>query len=211
MVGGASASIGARAGGVGADGWAQRHPRAAQAETAFRRQRRAIRKDFGRSDVTAGTPETRFHASRTRQGSLARMFVAGDLSADELAWAVEIAGVAERIGGEVRLRTMSVETRVDTSRTHDAFFESLGAVRREVAYGRWRASLDRLGMSGKAVVLEMIVEDAGLSVAAKRWGMRNARAKQLLGHALGLWPAFISAAVREIDAADVVAAHAGLI
>ena len=192
---------------VAADQWARRHPRRAAEETALGRERRAIRKEFGRSDVTPGTPETRFRASRTQQGSLARLFVAGDISLDQLQAAAEIAGVADRLGADVQVRTTSVETRVDVSRAHDgAFFESLGAVRREVAYRRWCAALPEPG-----VVLAMIVEDVGVREAAKRWRMRNSRAKQLLGYALDRWFDTIGTVVKEIDAADVLAAHAGLI
>lgn len=193
----------AQLGGVAAS-YAAKHPRRAAEEAALVRQRRTIRKEFGRNDVAAGTPETRYHASRTQQGSLARMFVAGDLTLDQLTAAAEIAGVAERIGSDVRVRTTSVETRVDVSRSHDgAFFESLGAVRREVAYTRWRAALPSPG-----VVLAMIVEDIGVRAAAKRWRMRDARAKQLLGHALDRWFDTIGAVAQEIDADAVLGAQA---
>lgn len=194
-----------------ADDWAARHPRRAAEEIAFGRERRTIRKDFGRSDVTPGTPETRFRASRTRQGALARLFMTGAIDLDQLTAAAEIAGIAERLGRDVQVRTTSVETRVDVSRSHDgAFFEGLRAVRAEVAYTRWRGSLDRLGMSGKSVVLAMIVEDVGLAEAARRGRMRNSGALALLIRALDLWFETIGAVVKEIDEADVLAAHAGL-
>jgi hypothetical protein len=191
--------------------WAGLHPRRAAQEQALGRERRTIRKEFGRNDVTPGTPETRFRASRTHQGALARLFMAGDITLDQLSASAEIAAVAERIGSEVRVRTTSVETRVDVSRAHDgAFFESLGAVRREVAYTRWRASLDCLGKGGKPVVLAMIIEDVGVRAAAQRCGMRDARAKRLLGLALDLWFAVIGAVVKEIDREDLDFVHARL-
>lgn len=186
--------------------YARLHPRRAAEETALARQRRTIRKEFGRSDITPGTPETRFHASRTRQGALARLFVSGAITLDQLTAAAEIAGIAARIGSDVQLRTTSVETRVDVSRSYDAtFFESLRAVRGEVAYTRWRAALPHPGL-----VLAMIVEDVGMAAAARRWRMREPRAKRLLGQALDRWFETIGAVVREIDARDLELAHARL-
>jgi hypothetical protein len=197
--------VGRRSDKIAAD-YARRHPARAAAETALGRERRTIRKEFGRSDVTPGTPETLFRASRTRQGALARLFVGGVITLDQLQAAAEIAGVAERLGADVQVRTTSVETRVDVSRSYDsAFFESLGTVRREVAYRRWCAALPEPG-----VVLAMIVEDIGVRAAAQRWRMRDARAKRLLGHALDRWFDTIGTVAKEIDAADVLAAHAGL-
>jgi hypothetical protein len=190
----------------GAGEWADRHPQRAAEETALRRERRTIRKDFGRSDVTAGTPETRYRASRTRQGSLARMFVAGDIDQHQLAAAADIARVAETLASDVRLRTISLETRVDGGSSRDAgFFEALGAVRREIAYTRWRRALPNPGP-----VLAMIVDDLGVREARKRWRMSDARAKALLVAALDLWAETVARAVKEIDAADLLAAQAGL-
>lgn len=187
------------------DPWAQRHPDRAREETALRRQRREIRKEFGK--VTYGTPETRFHASRVVQGCLARLYLAGDLSIEQLSASQEIATVYNRIASGVTIGTMSMETRVDQSGRGDGvFFEQLGAVRREVAYGRWRAALPN-----PFPVLEMIVEDLGISAAAKRWRMRNTGAKAMLCHALDLWPAMVEQACREVREADLLAAQAGIL
>jgi hypothetical protein len=185
--------------------WASRHPGRAASERRARQHNRAVQKDF--AHATFGTPETRFHASRTRQGALARMYVAGELSADELAASTEILAVHERIGRDVTCRTMSLETRVDISTNADArIFEKLGQVRAEVAYSTWRRSLPCPGL-----VLAVIVQDIGISVVARHWRMRNARARQLLTSALDTWRRAQDDACRDIDADRLTAVHAGLI
>lgn len=189
------------------DAWARRHPARALAEQQLRRQQRAIRKGFGRNEAAAGTPETRFHASHTQQGALARMFMAGHIDADQLASSAEIAAIGERIASDVRIRTVSLETRVDTSGMFgERVFETLAAVRHEQAYGTWRATLPNPG-----VVLAMIVDDLGVRAAAQRWRMRDAKARRLLIEALDAWPGHIAHAVRTIEDAEVAAAQAGLI
>ena len=112
-----------------------------------------------------------------------------------------------RIVRDVTIGTTSLETRVDQSRRGEAaFFEQLGAVRREVAYGKWREALPE-----PAPVLAMVIEDLGVSRAAKRWRMRNSRAKKLLGEALDLWRDMLDDAYRAIREADLLAARAGLL
>lgn len=160
-----------------------------------------------------GTPETHAQASRKRQGALARLYASGAISVDQLGAAEEIAAVAERICSDVTVQTVSLETRVDNGGGRDgAFFEALGQVRREVAYGQWRASLPGIcdGVS-VAVVLDMIVGDVGVSVAARVHHVHVRRARRLLGEALDLWPGFYWNAVREVDEATLMAAHAGLL
>jgi len=154
-----------------------------------------------------GTPQTLEHASRTQQGALARLHLSGAIDAEQLASAAMIASVAERIAGDVTVRTASLDSRVDTTRMGDGFWEALGAVRLEVAYTRWRAQL----RGSAAVVLDMIVEDIGLTIAAKRHRIHNRRARQLLIDALDAWPKYLGEARKEVDPATIAAAHAGIL
>lgn len=183
--------------------WDARHPVKAAEERALRKQRRQIRKEFGHK--VNGTPETHFHAASTRQGAIARLYRSGKLFIDELARAVEIAATARRLSAEVSLRCVSLETRVDVSRHDHAFFEALGAVRREVAYRRWRAMLPRPGP-----VVAMILDDVGATRAARQARMRRAGVIMLLCEALDLWGQLMADATHDIDEATLLAAQAGL-
>lgn len=180
------------------DCWAARHPGPARSERALRKAEAAAVRDFGHK--VNGTTETHAKAARTRQGAVARLFQAGDLSIDQLGSAQEIAAAAEAIGRGLGVRTVSLETRVDGGRRDGAFFEALGAVRRELAYTAWRAALRRQLPPGLApAVLAVVVDDLGVSLAAKRWRMRNAAMKALLRRALELWPGLLRAAREAID------------
>lgn len=156
-----------------------------------------------------GTPETHEHAARTNQGALARLWQSGAIDAEQLASAVEISSVAERIAADVAVKTASLETRIDSSRHGDGtFFEQLGQVRREVAYTRWRTLVG----APIAAVLDMIVGDAvGFTVVASRYRMHHRRAKKLLIDALDLWPIAMGTACREIDHEALQAAQARLL
>lgn len=156
------------------------------------------------------TPETRARAraAATRQGSLARLHQSEAINAEQLAAAVEIATVHERIGADVAVRTASLEARVDHGARDDgAFWEALGQVRREVAYTRWRQAL----RGSAATVLDMIAGDEGLTIVARRYRMHHRRAKTLLVEALDLWLRMIGDAVREVDEATLAAARAGIL
>lgn len=154
-----------------------------------------------------GTPQTLEHASGTQQGALARLHLSGAIDAEQLASAAMIAGVAERIAHDVTVRTASFDSRVETNRMGDGFWEALGAVRPEVAYTRWRSQLRGSG----AIVLDMIVENIGLTIAAKRHRIHNRRARHLLIDAPDAWPKYLGEARKEVDAATLVAAHAGIL
>ncbi|BBC72904.1 conserved hypothetical protein [Altererythrobacter sp. B11] len=183
----------------------RRHPAKAREETALRKANRRLQADWGHK--RAGTPETHEKASRVQQGALARLFMAGSISADQLAWAAEIRVVAERIGADVAIGTVSLETRVDTSRSFDGtFFEKLGAVRAEVAYTAWRASLAK-----PAPVLAMIVEDMACLRAARLFHMRTETARRLLTEALDAWPDFSRMACDSVDEATLLAAQAAIL
>ncbi len=186
-------------------GFVARHPEKAREERELRRQNRAAQRDFGHK--RNGTTQTHQHAERTRQGSLARMFEAGQISINELAAACEIQAVFERLSRDVSVATASLETHVDQSRWFDGtFFEKLGAVRAEVAYGRWRASLDH-----PAAVLAMVAGDVPVSVAATAYCMRTATARKTLIEALRAWSDEVGRACKEIDAGDLAAMQAGLL
>jgi hypothetical protein len=185
--------------------WAARHPARARDERQLRKFNAAVRKDFGHK--VNGTPETCARASVTRQGAVARLFEAGDIDAEQLGAAQSIAQTHARITGDVTINTSSFETRVDQSgRFGDVFYEKLGAVRAEVAYSGWRQALPH-----PALVLAVIVEDQGISIIAKRFGMRNARAKKILIDALDLWRSFSIDACKTIDDATLAAAQAGFL
>lgn len=185
--------------------YSARHPERAREERQLRQAQARLGKDWRHK--REGTPETHERASRTVQGALARLYMSGAIDAHQLAAAAEIARVHAQIVREVVPATVSLETRVDQSCSgHGAFYEALGRVRAEVAYSRWRAALQKPG-----VVLAMIVEDVGVSVAARRFGMRNGSAKAALINALDRWPGEMEAARRDIDAAELAAAQAGLL
>lgn len=190
--------------------WARRHPDAAAAERKLRKSRiRALERWKHKND---GTPETHEHASRTRQGALARLYRDGGIDGEQLAAALEIAAVHERIGADVAVKTASLETRVDMTRLGDgSFYERLAQVRREVSYTRWRTEV--AGPIG--AVLAMIVgeggEAIGFSIVARRYRMHKRRAKRLLVDALDLWWRIHGAVRKEIDDASLAAAHAGIL
>lgn len=182
--------------------WARMHPNAAATERRLRKSRAELLSNWKHKNE--GTPETHEQASRRNQGALAALYKNGSIDAEQLASAVEIAMVADRIGADVAVRTSSVETRVDVTRLGDgSFFERLGQVRREQAYTRWRAQLRQ-----PAPVLEMLVgEPVGFTIVAARYRMHNRKAKRLLIDALDLWPQILGAVCKEIDEKDLAAAH----
>jgi hypothetical protein len=184
--------------------FARRHPERAAEERKMRQAQAALGPEWRHK--REGTPETHEKAARTVQGALSRLYMGGAIDADQLACAAAIARVHAQIVRDVVPATVSLETRVDQSGRGDgAFYEALGRVRAEVAYSWWRGSLQKPG-----VVLAMIAEDVGVSVAARRFGMRSATAKALLIDALDRWPGAMDGARRSVDAADLAAAQAGL-
>ncbi|QSR16050.1 hypothetical protein [Novosphingobium sp. KA1] len=185
--------------------WAERHPRQARDEEQLQRYNASTKKNWAHR--TSGTPETHAKAAATRQGAVARLFETGDIDAFQLSAAVSIAATHARITGDVTVSTVSFETRVDQSGRADAsFFEKLGTVRAEVAYTNWRRRIEH-----QALVFAILIDDVGISIAAKRFGMRNARAKKILIDALDLWEQFSIEACKSIDDATLLAAQAGIL
>lgn len=164
----------------------------------------AMREAWGHK---AGTPETHAHAAATRQGALARLAKSGTIDAQQLASAEEIAAIAHRIRAGVAMRTMSMETRVDRTPMFDVrIHESLNAVRAEMAFTRWRAGLGH----DRQAVLDMIVDDVGVTHVASRYRVHARRARRMLIDALDRWPPLMIAACRAVDDRDLTFAHAQL-
>lgn len=186
--------------------WARRHPKVAREQRALRKGRAELLDRWKHKNE--GTPETHERASKRNQGALVQLYKHGTIDADQLAAAVEIATIVERIGRDVAVKTASLETRVDVTRLGDgSFFERLGQVRREVAYTRWRAEVR--GPLG--AVLDMIVgEPVGFTIVARRYRMHNRRARQLLIDALDLWPRILGNVCKEVDEKSLNTAHARL-
>lgn len=179
--------------------WARRHRHRAFEELELREEARIV--DSWRKHEAHGTAETLIKASRSSIGTLARMYSDGHLTIDQLAWSEEIRRVAEYIGRDVAIGTISFETRVDNGFTgHRMAEESLGRVRAEVAYSRWRQQLRAPGP-----VLAMIVEDRGVSGVGREFRMRNATARALLVDALDAWPDCYGWARDRVDEDDIVA------
>lgn len=183
------------------DWWARAHPARAADEARLGAQVALI--ESWRRHEAHGTPETLLKAGWVQQGALARLYMNGHLSIDQLAWAQEIRVVAERIGRDVAIGSISLETRVDNGRdlTRQAW-ESLGKVRAEVAYTRWRAQLGK-----PAPVLAMIVEDRACRAVAKAFRMRDVAARRLLTDALDAWPGCYQDAADRVDAEDLEAVY----
>jgi hypothetical protein len=158
-----------------------------------------------------GTPETYANAARTRQGPLARLYMAGGLTIDQLAWSVEIAMVAEQIERDVDPGIVSYEPRIDDSRygkIKASLVEGIMRVRREVAYTHWRGWLPQ----PKRAVLDMIVGDPKpFSMVAREYGIGHRVAKRRLIEALDRWPDALTKAEDEVDDATLVAAYAGIL
>lgn len=132
-----------------------------------------------------GTAETHDHLDRelARPGSLARLLTVGTIDKDQLAAAIAIRDAHGRVTAAVRVRTASLEARVDSSSHGKAEGEQLGAVWAELAYTWWRSAIAPFG----DLLLAVIVDDVGLTIAARRHGLGMARARRLLTEALDLW------------------------
>lgn len=190
----------------------KRHKHVALAERGFRKERAERERAHAKRDKLndVATPETRAKAAKVHQGSLARLYEGGHITIEQLAASQQIRGVAERLGRDVAIGTVSLETRVDQSRSGTgAFFEALGAVRAEVAYKRWCAWLASRGGGGP--IIAMVVDDLAVSRVARHWGMRTATARKQLSAALDRWADIIGQVCREIEEPDLLAMQAGLV
>ena len=181
-----------------------RHPEVARALRKMRKAQAGMKERHGHK--REGTLETLEKHSKKQDGALARLFVNGHLTIDQLAWAEEIRAVVNRIARDVSFGSISLETRVDNggNRAKRAV-ESLGRVRAEVAYTHWRQSLSK-----PAAVLAMIVDDVACATAAKQFRMRQETARRLLTQALDVWPDFHRDARDAVSEEDVALIHARL-
>lgn len=156
-----------------------------------------------------GTAETHEYAAKTRQGALARLFMAGYITSEQLGWACEIASVAETIEADVAVRGQSYEMRVDCSGSGrlGALETNIIKVRREIAYGWWR---ERIPHPKRAILDMLIGEPASYSTTALRYGVGKRRARKLLVDAIDLWPEAMRYAEGAVDEGELIAANAGL-
>lgn len=132
-----------------------------------------------------GTPETHEHAAAARQrpGSLARLYEAGTIDKDQLAAADQIAEAYRAITADVRVRTASLETRIDGGGFGRAEQLAIAQVHADLAYTWWR---DAVGPCADAM-LQVIVHDVGLTIVARNGGFGMIRARRMLTDALDLW------------------------
>lgn len=154
------------------------------------------------------TPETLAHAERHHVDSLVQMERNGTINREQLEWAAEIANVHRSIESDVTIGNASLEARVDCSGSgKDVVGEGVRRVRLHMAYGDWRSALPL----PKQLVLDMIVGDrVGYTVAAKRYGVGDRKAKRLLLEALDRWPGMVDDAYRAISDDEIRAAQADL-
>lgn len=183
--------------------WAKRHPSAAKEQRSLRKQQAERIKNWDHK--RAGTVETHDHAARTHQGALAQLHANGTIDNDQLEWAAEIANVYRSIESDVGIAISSMEARIDEGRRTTGSVEGIRRVRLHYAYTIWREALP----APRQMILDMIVGDAvGYSVAAKRYGVHNRKAKRLLLDALSEWPTSLTQAYRSVKSEDLELANA---
>lgn len=180
------------------------HRPEAEIDRALRKQREADADAWSHKE---GTPQT--HARAEHSTALGRLFLSGIIDRDQLAAAEQINAVHEMIERDVGIRVVSYEPRIDCSASgRDALLEGIVMVRREMAYGWWRERL----RSPRRAILDMIVgEPTAFSTVARRHRIGKNRAKNLLIHSLNLWGEALDWAAKQVDEADLAAAHAGLL
>lgn len=156
-----------------------------------------------------GTVQTHEYASRTNQGALSRLHLSGSIDADQLAWACEIAMVAETIERDVEVKISKYRMPVDNEgSSKDVLVEGIMRVWREIAYGWWRERIPH----PKRAILDMLTgEPVPYSTIALRYRIGHRRARKMLIDAIDLWPEAMEYAEKSVDAADLAAAHAGLL
>ncbi|OWK27563.1 hypothetical protein [Sphingomonas dokdonensis] len=132
----------------------------------------------------AGTPETNEHAVvvASREGALARLVQTGALDAHQLAAAQDIATAYTLITADVAVRTAKLE-RSTGGGPNAASAERIARVLLERAYTQWRADV----APHADMLLAIIVDDVGLTAAARRWRMSNRRTRSLLTLSLDRW------------------------
>lgn len=132
----------------------------------------------------AGTPETLEHVAiaTRREGSLARLARSGAIDAHQLAAAQDIATAYEFITADVAVRTAKLE-RGGGGGPNAADAEPIARVILERSYTQWRNDV----APHADMLLAIIVEDIGLTIAARRWRLSTRRARSILVLALDRW------------------------
>lgn len=144
---------------------------------------------------------TRVQTKRRRQKSaLLALADRGRITQDQLIAAQQIARVAESIRRHVSLRCASLEARVDCSGSStNLHTETLRQVRMERAYAEWRLRIPL----PRAMIVEMIVQDAGLKAIARQHGRTMTTAMRKLLEALDDWNAIMSRVCKDVDERDL--------
>ncbi|MFZ3485299.1 hypothetical protein [Sphingomonas sp. 3-13AW] len=145
-------------------------------------ERVALRERWSRK--AQGTPETHEHAAAeaSREGALARLVQTGAIDLHQLAAAQEIQEAHRSIVADVSVRTAKLEPR-GSGGPDAAAAERISAVIRERAYTRWREAMH----PHAPMLLAIIVDDLGVTAAARRWRMSNRRARTILVTGLQRW------------------------
>lgn len=149
---------------------------------------------------------TRVETKRRRsQSAIAVLRDSGRLTNHQFEAAENIAAASRAIRGEVRVRGSSVMARVDCSGSATQhLLEHIRQAHLARAYRRWWSSGTRVP---RAMVLEMIVEDAGLKQIARRHRVGWPRAFRMLSDALDSFNDILERVMQEIDERDLQAAH----
>lgn len=155
-----------------------------------------------------GTPETYEKISHVtegnRQSGIDRMHETGQISNEQHGAAMDICYIAESIERAVSVRSGNIEARVDCqSGNTSLLIESLGRVRLEMTYSRWR---DRLPMP-RRMVIDMVTNTQSLVNTARSYGVPWRKARGRLIDALDRWIDIREMIWNTIDEQDVASVH----
>ncbi|MEH3098859.1 hypothetical protein [Sphingomonas adhaesiva] len=137
------------------------------------------------SHKAQGTPETHEHAAAEarREGALARLHATGAIDAHQMAAAERISAAHQIITADVAVRTAKLEPRGSGGGPNAASADRIARVILERTYTDWREAC----APHAAMLLAIIVDDMGVTIAARRWRMSNRRARAVLIAALDRW------------------------
>ena len=151
-----------------------------------------------------GTPETYQRIDDIppshRQSPIDRMYEIGRITIEQQAAANEIAMVVEMIERDVGVSGASLEARVDNSGgARDVLIESMGRVRLEACYSKWR---DQLPMP-KRLVLDMVLSNRPLVATARVYGIPYRKARKWLIGSLDRWIDFKERVWKDVDVDEI--------
>lgn len=139
-----------------------------------------------------------------RQSSIARMHAKGSITAEQYQAALDIARVAEMIGGDVGFRGASIEERVSGSGRADlATDRNLRIIRLERLYTEWR---ERLPMP-RRLYIDLVLSDQGAAELARSYRHDWPTARKRLIRSLDVWVGLKDRIWNTIDDAAVAAAE----